>query len=161
MKGHFEGDWHCEYIDGAFWQIIVPERFAFVVDGKPPIEIPNGMLTDFASTPFGTRNLFPQAGAGNGGAYGPAALPHDIAYVTGMLWGTRVSRRTADRVFKAALDACNVHEWREEVMYWSLRVGGWKAWGRPWKYFDKVVRYRKRVLELTGVEPWIPDEFCV
>jgi hypothetical protein len=123
------------------------------------IVVPCGFETDFASIPFGVRNLFPALGR-----WGRPAIIHDFLYrVAGEtervlwhlkdqmsgdekaayldLWRARpeinqppqapgYTRAQADDVFREAMEVVGVSAWRRTVMYRAVRMGGGGGWGR-------------------------------
>lgn len=93
-------------------------------DSPEVICVPVGFETDFASIPWGLRDLFP--------ALGPWARPaiiHDYLYATRGQAG-RYSRAAADRIFAEAMAVVGVPAWRRTIMFWAVRMGGANGWGR-------------------------------
>ena len=112
--GCFSGELKTVYHEDLKMSEVL-EPFWFVRPNGEPVPAPKGMMTDFASTPFGVRNLFPQFGSHN-----RAAVIHDFLYQ-----GEFVPRVLADKVFKEALEAIEqVPRWKIPIMYWGVRVGG-------------------------------------
>lgn len=103
-------------------------------DSAEIIIVPSGFKTDFASIPFGARNLFPPLGL-----WGRPAIIHDFLYATEgtgafrcRRWITRpidYTRPEADAIFKEAMKVVGVPAWRREVMYRAVRLGGGGGWG--------------------------------
>lgn len=87
------------------------------------VTIPAGFPTDFASVP---RLPFAFLLAGDTGHY--AAVVHDWIY-SGRFAACR-SRRLADDVLVEALAATGVPVWRRGLMWWAVRIFGWRAWRR-------------------------------
>lgn len=121
-------------------------------DSPEVITVPAGFETDFASIPWGLWNLFPPLGP-----WARPAIIHDFLYatqgsgwwappggcrrkyITGPGWapnrawgGSVYSRAEADAVFREAMGVVEpkVPTWRREVMYWAVRAGGRRGWGR-------------------------------
>lgn len=102
-------------------------------DSPEVIVVPAGFETDFASIPFGARNLFPALGP-----WGRPAIVHDFLYETrgtglfdGTRWITRAkpyTRAEADAVFCEAMQVVGVPAWRRAIMYRAVRIGGRRAW---------------------------------
>lgn len=82
------------------------------------ITVPAGFETDFASVPRLFWRIVPPWGR-----YSPAAVVHDFLYHTGL-----VTRVEADRIFLDLMTKLGVPTWKCRMMYWAVRVGGWKAW---------------------------------
>lgn len=92
-------------------------------DSDVVICVPAGFVTDFASIPFGIRNLFPPMGP-----WSRPAIIHDYLYDTGGEGG-RFTRLEADRIFAEALEVVGVPAWRRALMYRAVRIGGGGGWG--------------------------------
>lgn len=112
--------------------------------GSPDfIVVPAGLVTDWASAPWGVRNLFPKYGNTNH----PAVI-HDYLYRGGYLlhvylWRSEATgevtvhwtkelptRAQADAIFKEACQVKGVPGWKLELGYAGLRIGGGLAWAR-------------------------------
>ncbi|HEU4881999.1 MAG TPA: DUF1353 domain-containing protein [Longimicrobium sp.] len=95
-------------------QYVLLEPFKYVPpQGREPIVVPAGFVTDFASIPGPLQ-----------GAFGPSvhdlpALVHDYLY-----WRQSCSRTQADEVFYVALDAVGVSSVRRMMIRLGLTVGG-------------------------------------
>lgn len=100
------------------------------IDSPETITVPAGFETDFASIPFGVRNLFPPLGL-----WARPAILHDYLYATGGK-GPGVSRwepytrKEADDIFREAMKVVGVPAWRRAIMYRAVRLGGGSGWGR-------------------------------
>lgn len=92
-------------------------------DSPVVICVPVGFETDFASIPFGIRNLFPPLGR-----WGRPAIIHDYLYATQGERG-RFDRLEADRIFQEAMEVVGVPAWRRFVMFRAVRIGGAGGWG--------------------------------
>jgi hypothetical protein len=83
-----------------------------------------GLISDFASTPWGTWNVFPPYGP-----YAAAAFVHDFLYKSkGM--GGRYNRKQCDQIFLRAMKVLKVPAWKRNAMYAAVRSGGWSGWGK-------------------------------
>lgn len=113
-----------ELVEPLHWHVGGPE-------GETVITVPAGFRSDFASIPWGVRNLFP--------AFGPwalAAILHDYLYLTEGEGG-RWTRKFADEQFREAMEAIAAARpdgqppaWKRAIMYRAVRVGGAGGWGR-------------------------------
>lgn len=102
--------------------------------GDEVVVVPAGFETDFASIPFGLRNLFPPLGL-----WARPAIVHDFLYNTrgtGLFEGVRrisratdYSRAEADGIFREAMEVVGVPVWRRGLMYRAVRLGGGLGWG--------------------------------
>ena len=96
----------------------IPATMEFGSWGGLEVLVPTGFMSDKASVPFGFRNLFPKHGK-----YTKAAFIHDFLYVI-----QRTPRWVADLVFLHAMRALGVPEWKAQIMYRAVRIGGWAPW---------------------------------
>jgi hypothetical protein len=92
-------------------------------DSPVAVCVPVGFATDFASIPFGLRNLFPPLGC-----WGRPAIIHDYLYATRGEQG-RFDRLQSDRIFLEAMEVVGVPAWRRTVMFRAVRLGGGGGWG--------------------------------
>lgn len=94
-------------------------------DSGEIIVVPEGFETDFASIPWGLWNLFPPLGP-----YARPAIVHDYLYdVGGQVPGRCYTRKQADHIFREAMEVVGIPEWRRQVMYRAVRLGGASGWG--------------------------------
>lgn len=128
-------------------------------DSPEVVLVPAGFVTDFASVPFGVRNLFPALGR-----HGRPAIIHDWLYLTvgtqepgrcvlpgpaglqamfsaeaaaayeaqaaGFGGITRdYDRAEADAIFREAMEVVGVPAWKRTIMYRAVRLGGGGGWG--------------------------------
>jgi hypothetical protein len=84
------------------------------------IHVPAGFVTDFASTPWGTWNLFPKLSR-----YSKAAVVHDYLYRSKLR-----SRLESDAIFLEAMGILNVPAWQRTAMYWAVRCFGWLGYSK-------------------------------
>lgn len=92
-------------------------------DSDVVVCVPAGFETDFASIPWGLRNLFPALGP-----WGRPAIIHDWLYATRGEAG-RFTRLQADRIFAEAMEVVGVPAWRRVLMFRAVRMGGAGGWG--------------------------------
>lgn len=113
--------------DGRRWRLRMNFRFSYLDAEKKisHIVVPANFVTDFASVPRIFWSLFQPWGR-----YGKAAVVHDYLYACG-----RNSRKFADEMFLKAMKLLGVTKWRRSIMYWAVRLGGWRAW-RQYRDFD-------------------------
>lgn len=110
-------------------QYVLLEPFKYVPpDGKEPIVVPVGFVTDFASIPGPLQ-----------GAFGPSvhdlpALVHDYLY-----WRQSCTRTQADEVFYVALDVVGVSTLRRTMIRLGLAIGG------PTAYRENARERRERL----------------
>lgn len=123
-------------------------------DSQEVIVVPTGFETDFASIPFGMRNLFPPLGL-----HARAAIVHDFLYLTKgdlpnaldyiqpMMKPEEVTqylnlttnrpevnaktyaRREADDIFREAMSVVGVNAFKRNMMHRAVRIGGGGGWG--------------------------------
>jgi hypothetical protein len=110
-----------EFIDGVNWKIV--EGFDFHI-GKYPskerIHIPSNFITDFASIPRIFWSILPPTGP-----YGKAAVVHDYCYRTNIY-----PKKISDKIFKEGMKVLKVSKWKIFVIYWAVRLFGFKAWNQ-------------------------------
>lgn len=110
-------------LQGGFWELVEPlEYHVGAEDSEEVITVPIGTRTDFASVPFGFRNLFPKDGD-----YTPAAIVHDWLYQTVGLKG-RFTRKRCDEIFLEAMGVVGVGWIARHTMYRAVRMFGWAPW---------------------------------
>ncbi len=107
-----------EDIDGDNW--ILADDLVYESDlAKETITAPKGMATDFASIPtFATRLIH------KNGLHDYGAIIHDFLYSTNA-WN---NREKCDRILLEAMICKGVGVIRRNLIYYSVRAGGWKAW---------------------------------
>lgn len=93
------------------WRLLSPLVYQSDLLGRD-VTMPGGFVTDFASVPRAPVAYFLAGNSGN-----RAAVVHDYLIVS-----KEVDRRTADKVFKEALTASGVDDWRATVMYLAVRT---------------------------------------
>jgi len=110
----------------------VKEDFKFCsdVDGFHRITVPEGFKTDFASTPWFTRPIFPPTGR-----YNEAAVVHDyLCYLSNRRHHTKEVRKKmrkyADDVFIEAMRILKVKKWKRKAMYGGVALFTWFKRGK-------------------------------
>jgi len=106
-----------------------PYAFAHPVIAAERVDIPAGFVTDFASIPRWLWFLAPPFGR-----HAPAAVLHDYLYAIGQ----QGARRYADFLFREAMRSSGVPRLRRLAMYFAVRVGGARGYGRAqdWSFVD-------------------------
>lgn len=84
----------------------------------PPVQVPVGFVTDFASIPRLFWSLLP-----TDGLYTYPAIIHDYLY-----WYQPVSREKADLIFRYAMEDFKINSATINTLYAGVRVGGGTAW---------------------------------
>lgn len=81
------------YLDGRKWMVLSPFTYKHC---EFDITVPDGFITDFASTPRIFWRVFPPTGR-----YGKPAVVHDFMYRLGSL--PRTTKNQADHIFLGAM----------------------------------------------------------
>ena len=120
------GDWRKRKLLNDFC-------YRMSADAVKLIVVPEGFVTDYASIPKIFWSFLP-----SWGPYGPAAVVHDYLYrrrdtITVPDPDTpaqkiKNSRKIADKIFKVAMKHCGVGWIKRNIIYWAVRLCGWKAW---------------------------------
>ena len=84
----------------------------------PTVVVPTGFITDFASIPRIFWQLLP-----SDGIYTYPAVIHDYLY-----WSQHTERKTADKIFRYAMQDFNVDDSTVTAIYTAVRLGGGLAW---------------------------------
>lgn len=102
------------------------------------ISVPIGFSTDLASTPRFLWAFFPPFGL-----YAKAAVVHDFLYVEQpLVYGEnitirkRISRKDADGLFRRIMHESGVGIIKRYLMYWSVRIGGFRSFNRNRKQLE-------------------------
>jgi len=107
--------------DGKNWVLKKPFQFVCLINGElTTITAPRLMVTDFTSIP----QIFQSIVGGPWGRYGKAAIIHDYLYQSGLY-----PRAISDQILRLGMQVSDVEKWREFVIYYAVRSGGWKSWG--------------------------------
>lgn len=88
-------------------------------NGNPLKEVivPEGFITDFASTPKVLYSIFPPIGI-----YNKAAMVHDFLY-SGEC-PLKIERAQADLFFLQAMAVLKVPKWKRKLMYFAVKLFG-------------------------------------
>lgn len=116
---HFKGRLIIRPVDKTLreWVLLEPLYFKHK---RATFEIPQGTTTDFASVPRIFWNILPPLGK-----YGKAAVLHDYFYRT-----KKLPRHLADYLFLVAMTSLEVAFWKRYIMYFAVRLFGWKSYKR-------------------------------
>jgi len=85
--------------------------------GQTDVIIPEGFITDFASTPKLLYSVFPPIGI-----YNKATIVHDYLYSKEC--SLIISRLEADKYFLQAMAVLGVEKWRRSLVYFGVRLHG-------------------------------------
>lgn len=108
---------HLEQLeDGMHARLLKPLKIIF--PDNLVLTVPEGFKTDFASVPRILWWWLPPSGS-----YARAAVAHDYLYHVGA-----VSRFRADQFFLQIMKMLKVGLIKRQLMYWAVRVGGWRMW---------------------------------
>ena len=99
--------------DQSFW-MLEKEMVWQIGSTKFRIQVPEGFVTDYTSTPLGI---------GKYGQYGRAAVIHDYLY-----WSQRCSREQADNLFLIGMAELKVAPLTRESIHIGVRKGGGSSW---------------------------------
>lgn len=86
---------------------------------KQEIVVPEGFVTDFASTPTLLYPIFPPIGI-----YNKAAMVHDFLYSKDCSY--ILQREFADKFFLQAMEVLGVPKWKKRLMFLAVRIFGAK-----------------------------------
>lgn len=104
-----------------YYEKILPNGMVF----KKYIVIPEGFVTDFASTPKALYSIFPPVGI-----YNKATILHDYLYSHDSINYENLSlkeqRAIADKFLLQALEVLKVPKWKRNAMYLAVRLFGKK-----------------------------------
>lgn len=119
-------------LDDVFFQII-DHPFRYQSDIAGAIEVPIGFKTDFASIPIVFLALL-------GDCAHEAAVIHDWLYYSSL-----VKRSVADQVLREAMRITrDLPRWKIPMIYFGVRVGGWKAWNNHRKAGHSATDFTQR-----------------
>jgi hypothetical protein len=104
---------------GDSWALSRPFSFYYEkADGERIyVTVPQGFVTDFASTPSWTYSFFPPVGI-----YNKAMMLHDYLY--DVICPLDITRRQADRFMLQAMKILGVSKIARYLMYYGVRLGG-------------------------------------
>lgn len=108
-------------LDATRWTVVntpmfYSERFRLLVVVKPPF------TTNLASVPRLAWWLIPR----DDKAIVEPAVFHDWLYFT--CGQGELTRRACDRLLSDAMRVAGAPWWKRHVVYWAVRLGGWKPW---------------------------------
>ena len=86
------------------------------------IRVPVGFISDLASVPRLFQGIIPRFGK-----YNMGTVVHDWLFIDGKIEGRPVTRKTADRIFLAVMEASGCG-WRKRPMYFAVRMFGYSLW---------------------------------
>lgn len=89
-------------------------------ESLPPVTVPVGFVTDFASIPRIFWSALPPDGT-----YTYAAIIHDYLY---WIQPPNVTREQADQIFKRVMEDFDIDTVTTTAIYSAVRAGGWAAW---------------------------------
>lgn len=84
---------------------------------RTTVTVPEGFITDFASTPKALYSIFPPVGI-----YNKAAMVHDFLY-SGEC-PLKIERAQADLFFLQAMAVLKVPKWKRKLMYFAVKLFG-------------------------------------
>lgn len=120
---------HLDYrdLDGETWLLLRPLRYYSETAGGMVV-VPRGFKTDLASIPRFFHRVIPKSGRHN-----YAAVVHDYLYKRNGIRCVNgikkvLSRQECDMVFLEGMAARECPAWRRWVMYWAVRLCGWRPW---------------------------------
>lgn len=111
----------------AVWELLQPVIYSN--NRGVEIKAPRGFQTDFASVPRFFWRVVPPAGP-----HGAAAVVHDYLYVHQGDW----NRKDVDVLFHECLGVLGVPDWKRNLMYLGVRLGGWLGWNRNKRRWAKT-----------------------
>jgi len=101
------------------WSVYEP--FIYIYSkGKAKIIVPIDFVTDFASTPWFLKNIFPSYGK-----YGKASVIHDYLYSKKIY-----TRKKCDLIFKDAMKTSGVSRIKIRIIYLAVRMFGWRFYNK-------------------------------
>lgn len=108
---------------GIMWCLVAPLGFHSAKLGRTFIA-PNGMVTDFASTPPGVREILPKAGP-----YARASVIHDAGYQQELVEAgkgivAQLEKKDVDDLFLEGMEVIGIPKWKRYPMYWAVRAFG-------------------------------------
>ena len=104
----------------AFWYLKEPIEWTPDDPGQglPPVSVPKGFVTDFASIPSALWTALPRDGD-----YVWAAVVHDYLY-----WFQTTTKEVADSVLNAAMGNLNIPFLTRTAIYQGVALGGASSW---------------------------------
>jgi Protein of unknown function (DUF1353) len=108
--------------DGLHWRLTADFDFASGTLERI-VRVPAEFVTDFASTPRVLWPILPPTGP-----WGRPSVVHDMLYRYPECITPTVTRIQADRTFREGMIALKIGRLTQRVMYWGVRMGGWRSW---------------------------------
>lgn len=118
-----------ELVGNNIWKLHEP--FEYHVGSYPSnhiIQVPKGIITDFASVPKIFWGIISPIDK-----HGKAAVLHDYLYQINYM----NDRKLCDEIFREAMVVLKVDNWKVVVMYQAVRVFGGSVWENYKKGMDK------------------------
>ncbi|MHA1809343.1 MAG: DUF1353 domain-containing protein [Candidatus Heimdallarchaeaceae archaeon] len=112
-----------EQLGGDEWRT---KRDLVFYSGDVIYTVPSGFKTDLASIP----RIFWSLIGHPAGEYSAAAVLHDWLYSVQI-----ESREKSDKLLLEGMEVLEVKKYKRYLIYWAVRIGGWKAWN---KYSKKL-----------------------
>lgn len=119
---------HTDYIGGkrVFWSC----TDMIFCDGETHVTVPANAISDGLSIPRAFLSLFSRSPY-----YIYAGMLHDFCYSKDS--GLDITRKGADKLFKTFMKLYQVPLMKRNLIYWSVRVGGWRRWRkRDTQYYE-------------------------
>lgn len=108
---------YTSFSDGVDWMVAGPLRYEVGNSGYV-IEVPEGFVTDFASSPWWAWQKIPRIGT-----YQFAAVVHDYLY-----WEHNCEKIEADQILYHAMKEAGVPLEERSAIYAAVRAKGQEAW---------------------------------
>lgn len=129
--------------NGKDW--VVRQEFVYEVGeagSNEKVIVPVGFITDFTSVP----RIFWWA-VNKWGKHGNAAVVHDYLYQS-----QTCSRKKSDKIFLEAMLFSDVNIVLAYLMYWSVRLFGWKTWNKFKKYKVRKIKITDDYIQLPVLD---------
>ena len=124
-KSQFPGTLKGEFVGKGKGRWKLSKPFQYYSSSYGNIIAPEGFITDGASIPRFAQII---VGTPWGGKYAEGSVIHDYLYRE-----TLFSQKICDQIFLEAMVCKRVSLWKRQVIYRSLRVGGWVSYNKNLK----------------------------
>jgi len=114
MHSKFYSELYVEILNGGRKRKLVKKLIYYSKSLNQMVAVPEGFITDFASVPRIFWNILPPSGK-----YTKAAVLHDYFYQTHL-----VDKKTADIIFKEAMECLGVSKFKIWCMYNAVKFFG-------------------------------------
>jgi len=114
MHSKFYSELYVEILNGGRKRKLVKKLIYYSKSLNQMVAVPEGFITDFASVPRIFWNILPPSGK-----YTKAAVLHDYFYQTHL-----VDKKTADNIFKEAMECLGVSKFKIWCMYNAVKFFG-------------------------------------